>query len=236
MEWPLCDEDILLDEIEYRLKMTITFYPTVGSRSNFYRCFQKLFSLGYLWNGYSETRMCGRSNLSIDLKGSELLIWPLDRAQLFTRISSFCFPCLIYGMANRWRARLVVQHWLSAQKGHNFLSDRWITRKFLQGFLEVVFLGVAIEWLLDDEDVLSVKLEYGLKRAITFDPTVGLCSNVYRGSKGCFHWASYGIVVQWRGCLVGSLVYRLKRAITFDPIVGSRSNFYRGFQMLFSLG
>ena len=42
-----------------------------------------------------------------------------------------------------------------------------------QIFTEVVFLGEAMEWLLGDEDVWSVEHEYRLKRAITFDPTVG---------------------------------------------------------------
>ena len=42
-----------------------------------------------------------------------------------------------------------------------------------QIFTEAVFLGEAMEWLLGDEDVWSVKLEYRLKRAITFDPTIG---------------------------------------------------------------
>ena len=45
--------------------------------------------------------------------------------------------------------------------------------KFLQGFLEAVLFGVVMEWLLSDEDVWSVNLEYRLKRAITFDPSVG---------------------------------------------------------------
>jgi hypothetical protein len=45
--------------------------------------------------------------------------------------------------------------------------------KFLHGFPEVVFRGVDMEWLLGDEDVWSVGLQYRVKRAITFDPTVG---------------------------------------------------------------
>jgi hypothetical protein len=48
-------------------------------------------------------------------------------------------------------------------------------------FTDVVFLMVAVEWLLGDEDVWSVELEYRLKRAITFDPTVGSRSYFYRG-------------------------------------------------------
>ena len=55
--------------------------------------------------------------------------------------------------------------------------------KVLQGFPEAVFRGVALEWLLGDEDVWSVELEYRLKRAIPFDPTVGSLSNFY---VGCF--------------------------------------------------
>jgi len=37
--------------------------------------------------------------------------------------------------------------------------------KFLRGFLEDVFLGLAMEWLLGDEDVWSVELEYRVKKA-----------------------------------------------------------------------
>jgi hypothetical protein len=40
---------------------------------------------------------------------------------------------------------------------------------------------VAMEWLLSDEDVWSVALEYWFKRAITFDLTVELRSNFYKG-------------------------------------------------------
>jgi hypothetical protein len=60
----------------------------------------------------------------------------------------------------------------------------------LQGFSEAVFIGVAMEWLLGDEDVWSIELQYRLKTAITFDITVGLHSNV---SRSCFPWCSYGM-------------------------------------------
>jgi len=36
-----------------------------------------------------------------------------------------------------------------------------------------------MEWLVGYEDVCLVELEYRLKRAITFDLTVGLRSNFY---------------------------------------------------------
>ena len=54
-------------------------------------------------------------------------------------------------------------------------------------------LGVAMKWLLGDEDVWSVELEYWLKRAITFDLTVGSRSNSYKGS---FAWGRYGIATR----------------------------------------
>jgi hypothetical protein len=38
-----------------------------------------------------------------------------------------------------------------------------------------------MEWLLGDEDVSAVELEYRFNRVITFDPTIGSCSNFYRG-------------------------------------------------------
>ena len=38
-----------------------------------------------------------------------------------------------------------------------------------------------MEWLLGDEDLWSVELEYRLKKAITFDLIVGLLSNFCKG-------------------------------------------------------
>jgi len=68
---------------------------------------------------------------------------------------------------------------VSVQMEHNFWSDRWIALKFLHGFPEDVFRGVDMELLLGDEDVWSVELQYRVKRAINFDPTVGLRLNFY---------------------------------------------------------
>ena len=53
-------------------------------------------------------------------------------------------------------------------------------------FPEAVFLRVATEWLVGDEDVWSPVLEYRLKRAITFDSTIGSCSKFYRGFQRLF--------------------------------------------------
>jgi hypothetical protein len=64
--------------------------------------------------------------------------------------------------------------------GHTFLI-RLLDRA--QNFPEAVLVGVAMEWLLGDEDVWSPVLEYRLKRAISFDSIVG---SRLKFSKGCF--------------------------------------------------
>jgi hypothetical protein len=43
-----------------------------------------------------------------------------------------------------------------------------------------------MEWLLGDEDVWSVELEYRLKKAIPFDMTFGSRSNFYSGFQRLF--------------------------------------------------
>jgi hypothetical protein len=50
-------------------------------------------------------------------------------------------------------------------------------------FDQTVFHWVAMEW---DEDVWSGDIEYPLKRAITFDPTVGSRSKFYMGFQRLF--------------------------------------------------
>jgi hypothetical protein len=45
-----------------------------------------------------------------------------------------------------------------------------------------------MEWQLGNQDIWLVELEYRLKKAVTFDPTVGSRSKF---SKGCFPWGSY---------------------------------------------
>ena len=62
-----------------------------------------------------------------------------------------------------------------------------------QTFIEAVFLRAAMEWVLGHEDVWLVELEYRLKRAIPFEPTVVSRSNFYRG---CFLAGSYGLATR----------------------------------------
>jgi hypothetical protein len=62
-----------------------------------------------------------------------------------------------------------------------------------QNFTKAVFLRVAMEWLLGDEDVSSVDLEYRLKRAIPFHPIIGSRSNFYIS---CFPSSSYGMATR----------------------------------------
>jgi len=55
--------------LEYRFVRAITFDPTVGSPSNFYRIFRKLCWLEYMWNRYSVRRRARRYRLKYALKG-----------------------------------------------------------------------------------------------------------------------------------------------------------------------
>jgi len=48
---------------EYRFERAITFDPTVGSPSNFYRSFRELFFLEYMWHRYTVRRRSRRSRL-----------------------------------------------------------------------------------------------------------------------------------------------------------------------------
>jgi len=49
--------------LDYRFERAITFDPTVGSLSNFYRSFRTLFSLEYKLNRHSVRRRSSRSRL-----------------------------------------------------------------------------------------------------------------------------------------------------------------------------
>jgi hypothetical protein len=94
-----------------------------------------------------------------------------------------------------------------------------------QIFPQAVFLRVAMEWLLNYEDVWSVELDYRLKRSIAFDPIVRSRSNFYRVSRGCFNWVAMEWLLRDEDVWSVELEYRIKRAITFDPTVGLRSKF-----------
>jgi len=47
----------------------------------------------------------------------------------------------------------------TGQNDHNFWYDCWIALKYLHEFLKAVVLRVALDSLLDDEDVRSASLE-----------------------------------------------------------------------------
>jgi len=82
-----------------------------------------------------------------------------------------------------------------------------------------------MEWLLCEENVWSIELEYQVKKAITFDPSVGSRTNFTGVSRACFLWGSYGMLLGDKDVWSVKLEYWLKRAVTFDSTVGSCSNF-----------
>jgi hypothetical protein len=52
--------------------------------------------------------------------------------------------------------------------------------KFSQEFSDVVVLTVDVEALLGEEEVSALETSVPVRRAVTFDPTVGSPSNIYR--------------------------------------------------------
>ena len=68
--------------------------------------------------------------------------------------------------------------------------------KCLHEFLEAVFLSVALDSLLDDEQVWSASLEKQVKRVITFDQTVGSRLSFYTSFRRPFFYGCFGIATR----------------------------------------
>jgi len=128
---------------EYWLKRSITLDPIVGSCSNFYRSFWRLFSLACneiatrQWLRLVELEH--QPHQSIGSKGP-----PLDHHQSFIGVSRGCF----LRIANK-----------SLLDANNIFSGTPTT-------------SFQAKW--------STRPKYQVKRSITLDLTVGLCSNLYK--------------------------------------------------------
>jgi len=66
-------------------------------------------------------------------------------------------------------------------KGHNFRSDCWIVIQLLLEFPDALFHGVDKGSILGDDEVWSSQDGCTVRKAITFDPTVG--------SRSTFYWS-----------------------------------------------
>jgi len=62
---------------------------------------------------------------------------------------------------------------MDGSKGNNFRSDRWIRIKLFLEFPDALFHGVDEESILDDDEVWSSQAGWTVRKAISFDPTVG---------------------------------------------------------------
>jgi len=80
---------------------------------------------------------------------------------------------------------------ITAETGHSFLSDCCIALNFLHEFSKAVVVVVPMESLVIEEHGLARQTEKQLKRAITFDLTVGSRLNFYR----CF-WMLFSLLYQ----------------------------------------
>jgi hypothetical protein len=79
---------------------------------------------------------------------------------------------------------------MDGSKGHNFRSYRWIAMKLLLEFPDALFHALDEESILGDDEVWSSLPGWTVRKAITFDPTVGWRSNFYRSFRMNFspHW------------------------------------------------
>jgi len=68
---------------------------------------------------------------------------------------------------------------MDGSKGHNFQSDRWIAIKLLLEFPDELFHGVDEESILANDEVWSSQDGWTVRKATTFNPTVGSRSNFY---------------------------------------------------------
>jgi hypothetical protein len=63
VELTLGEAEVLRASLDYRFEKAITFDPTIGSRSKFYRSFRRPFFIEWIWNPYSVRRRSGRAML-----------------------------------------------------------------------------------------------------------------------------------------------------------------------------
>jgi len=104
--------------------------------------------------------------------------------------------------------------------------------KLLPEFPDALFHAVDEGSILGDDEVWSSQAAWTVRKAITFDSTVGSRSNFYWSFRMPFsmEWISNRSSVMMRSGPAW-LERRFERAITFDRTVGSQSNFYWSFQM-----
>jgi hypothetical protein len=88
----LVDDEVWSSQAGWTGRKAITFHPTVGSRSNFYRSFRMHFSTELMRNRYSVMMRSGGARLDGRFERPLLSIRPLDRDQTFTGVSGCTFP------------------------------------------------------------------------------------------------------------------------------------------------
>jgi hypothetical protein len=59
----LGDNEVWFSQARWTVRKAITFYPTVGSRSNFYRSFRMHFSMEWMRNRYTMMMRSARARL-----------------------------------------------------------------------------------------------------------------------------------------------------------------------------
>ena len=136
--------------LENRANRSITIYPIVGSRSNFFHEFPKAIFDGVAWNRYDTLTASGLGHSSDNAREPGQKVYNIDPTVGSHSNFFHDFPEAFFdGVAwNRYDTLTVSGQGHSTddarepgQKVHNYRSDRWIALKFFSRVYEGCFRG-----------------------------------------------------------------------------------------------
>ena len=232
---------------EYWPIRSVSKDPTVGSRSKFFTCFRRLFSMDL--HGICTThRRCPVG--AIPPKGPE---YRLGRSvskdpTVGSRLNCFTSFWMLFSMelcgigtTRRWCTVEAIP-----PTRPEYRLKRSVSKDLTVRSLSNVFMCFRRLFSLEFCEIRTTRRqrpvwafpptrpEYRLKRSLSKDTTVGSRSNVFTCFWSRFSMDLLGIGTRRRWWMVGAipptgLEYRLKRSVSKDPTVGSCSNYFTCF-------
>jgi hypothetical protein len=161
---------------------------------------------------------------------------PLDRAEIFRRVSGCSFLRDSYGISSRWRGGLVGQPWVKGQKGHMFDPTVASRSNFYTSFgcsFPRGSYGISTRWRggLVSQSWVTWKKGHNLWS----DRRIALKFLHVFSDAVFLEVATKSLLGDEEHCSA-KLEWREKRVITVVLTVASGSNVYTIFRRLFSLG
>jgi len=239
--------------LEYWLNKYLTFDSTTGSCSNFYRSFQRLFSLASQWNHYSMPTASGRAlpptrpefqlnrSLTLDPFVGSCLQFYRSFWRLFSMASQrnrYSTPTMSGWDKPPTRPECRLNRSITLDPAIGSCSN--IYRSFRRLISLVWQWNPYLTHLVSSWATPPTRPKYMLNRSLILDLNVGLLSNVYKSLRRLFSLSSkryhYStLMTSSRAWPLSRLEYRVNRFVTVDLTVGSCSTFYGSFRRLFSL-